>query len=108
MKNNKVNPSSLDELRKKIPVVGRNQVVKTGYILDINGSGEVELLRYKNFEEDEYEWYNLGVLMYETFDDFLKKIKEYTGRKKLYIAIDYAVVLLAVLNGGEPDDYDED
>lgn len=108
MKKNIVNPRSLEDLRKIVPVIGRTEVIKTGYILDINSSGNAELLRYENFEENEYEWHNLGVLMYEDFEDFMKQIKQYTGRKKLYIAIDYAVVLLAVLNGGMPDDYDED
>ena len=108
MKKNKINPLSLSELREKVSIVGRTGTVKTGYILDLNSNGEAVLYRYENFEEVEDDRCELGVLMYETFDDFIKQIREYAGRKKLYIAIDYALVLLAVLNGGMPEDYEED
>jgi len=108
MKHSNINPISLAELREKIPVVGRTELIKTGYILDVNGSGEIELSYYKNCEEVEDEKITIDFLVYETFDDFTKQVKEYTEKKKLYISIDYALVLLAVLNGGMPEDYEED
>ena len=102
-----INPRSLDELKKLIPVVEDDELINTGYILEVKYSGDLEFKRYENREEIEDDNIEVSFLAYNNFEEFLKEVKFYTGRKKVYLSLDYAVVLLAILNGGDPEDYED-
>ena len=99
-------PSNLYQLRKRIPVLEPYEKINTGYILEYMESGEAELKRYKNGIELENECIYVGYMLYDDFNTFIKEIKEYVGRTKVYLSHDYATVLLAVLNGKMPEDYE--
>ena len=102
-----INPTSMEELKEIIPVVPNGKVVRTGYIVELNGSGEVEFRRYENGEELEDETIYVGMLMYDDFDEFMKEVKDYVGRKKVYLSHDIATIVLAVINDKLPEDYDD-
>lgn len=107
MKKYTTSPTSLEELRKHIPILSEGDVIRTGYIVDYTGKGKVEILRYKDFVQDDYEGCVLGVMEYTNFENFMNEIRKHVGRKKLYISVEYAAYLLAMLNGGNPEDYEE-
>lgn len=100
-----VNPSSLEELKKFIPVAGPHRLINNGYILEYMENADAELRRYENSEEVKEEYIYVGYMMYDDFNSFMKELKSYVGRKKVYLSIEYATVLLAYLNGGKPEDY---
>lgn len=102
-----VNPRSLDELKKLIPVAEDGEIINTGYILEIKYGGDIEFVRYENSDVVDDESIEVGMLVYDDFAGFTKELKFYTGRKKVYLSKDYAVVLLSILNGGEPEDYED-
>ena len=99
------NPRTIEELKKYIDVV-EDGYVPTGYVVELVSRGEIEIRRYKNGEEiyeDRIENVNF---FYEDFESFIKELKSYTGNKKVYLSFDYAVIILAALNGGYPEDYE--
>lgn len=100
---NLVCPKTINQLNAVIPVLGDMDTVHTGCILDVTSSGIIELVYYENFAEKE-EMY-VGELCYDNFDKFVRTLKKKTKKRELYIASDYAAVLLAKLNGGKPQDY---
>ncbi len=102
-----INPRSLDELKKLIPVVEDGELINTGYIVEVKYGGDIEFKRYENKEALDDESITVSVLVYDNFEEFLKEVKFYTGRKKVYLSKDYAVILLSILNGGEPEDYED-
>ncbi len=100
---------NINDLNKVMPVVGYYDVPKTRYVLDIDHNGEVFAKAYKKGKETPEEDMEIGVVIVDNFDDFFKEVKGYFPRNtKLSISKDYALVLLALYNGGEADDYDEE
>lgn len=104
---NSINPRSLDELKKSIPVIENHKSINNGYVVDVNYKGNIMFSRYENGKEIKEERIETTVLLYDTFEEFLKEIKVYVGKKKVYLTKDYAAIILAVLNGGYPEDYEE-
>ncbi len=98
-------PSSVKELSVIVPVVKSFKEIKNGYLLDYSVKGGLELRRYENTKFVVKESIYIGLLIYENFASFMEEMQKYIGRKKLYISYDYAIVLLAIINGGDPEDY---
>lgn len=100
---NLVYPKTINQLNEIIPVLGDMDTVHTGCILDVTKSGIVELVYYENFAEKEEMC--VGELCYDNFDKFVRTLKRKVKKREVYIASDYAAVLLSKLNGGKPEDY---
>lgn len=98
-------PSSIKELSLIVPAVKSFKEIKNGYLLDYSVKGGLELRRYENTKFIVKESIYIGLLIYEDFASFMEEMEKYIGRKKLYISYDYAIVLLAIINGGDPEDY---
>ena len=97
----KGNPSTLAELNERIGVVSRRNKIKTGYILKCLKKGDAELKRYVNGKETKEENIYVGYMMFDDFDSFIKELREYTGRKKVYLSKEYANILLNYLKERE-------
>lgn len=99
---------NLSELNKVMPVVDDYEVPKTRYLLDLDYNCDVFAKAYKKGKEVPEEDIEIGPIIVDNFDDFFKEVKSYFPRNiKLSISKDYALVLLALYNGGEADDYDD-
>ena len=100
------NPTSMEELKERIPVVGISEPIKVGYVLEYSGS-DLVLNRYENGNHIYEDSIDVGFMCYDDFNSFISQLRKHIGRKKVYISADYASVLLAIINGGEPEDYEE-
>ena len=101
-----INPSSLSELKKRIPVVNNDESVESGYVVEITETGNIRFKRYKKGKEFEKGDIIVDMFLYDNFDSFLKDINAYAGNKKVYLSKYYATLILSVLNGGYPEDYE--
>lgn len=98
----------LTDLNDVISVVEDFEVPKTRYMLDIECNGDIYARAYNMGKEIPDEDIFLGAIIADNFDEFFEELKCYFRKNtKLSISKDYALVLLASFNGGEPEDYDE-
>lgn len=98
----------LSDLNEVIPVIGDFELPKTRYMLDIDYNGDIYARAYNKGKETSKEDIFIGGIIADNFDDFFKELKRYFHKNtKLSISKDYALVLLALFNGGETEDYDE-
>ena len=99
---------TLSDLNAKIKVVEDYEVPKTNYMLDYNSNQEVIIRAFEKGREIPEDDVIIGVIVADNFEDFFKEVRRYFPKNtKLSISKDYALVLLALYNGGEPEDYDE-
>jgi len=103
---NLTNPTSIYELRKNIPILENEDDIEIGYVLECLKDGDAELKWYENGREVEPKSIYVGYMFFDSFDSFINDLNEFVGNEEVYLSMDFATILLAVLNGGEPEDYE--
>lgn len=100
---------TLSDLNIKIKVVEHYEVPKTNYMLDFNSNQEVIIRFFEKGREVSEDDVIIGTIVADNFEGFFKEVRRYFPKNtKFSISKDYALILLALYNGGEPEDYEEE